>query len=56
MTEQTTEVFSGHFRNARAGDPKTNQAYLAVWMAYQRGALSADEFMRSLEREFLRSM
>jgi hypothetical protein len=56
MTEQTTEVFSRHFRNTRAGEPKTNQAYLAVWIAYQRGALSADEFMRSLEHEFLRSM
>ena len=56
MTEQTTEVFSRHFRNTRAGEQKTNQAYLAVWIAYQSGALSADEFMRGLEHEFLRSM
>jgi hypothetical protein len=56
MTEQTTEVVSRHVRNTRAGDPKANQAYLAVWIAYQHGALTADEFLRSLEHEFLRSM
>jgi hypothetical protein len=56
MVEQTIEVISGHFRSRRAGESSTNQTYLALWVAYQRGALSADEFMRDLEREFLRGM
>jgi hypothetical protein len=51
MTDQPTEIFSSNFRNTRAGGPKTNEAYLASWVAYQRGALTADEFMRSLERD-----
>jgi hypothetical protein len=56
MTDHTTEMFSSHFRNRHARGPKTNAAYLALWIAYQRGALSAAEFMRNLEQEFLRNM
>ena len=56
MTHQTTEMFSSHFRNRRARGPKTNETYLALWIAYQHGALSAPEFMRSLEHEFLRNI
>ncbi len=57
MTEETTaEVFSLFFRNTRTGRLKTNQAYLDLWMEYQHGALSADEFMHNVEHEFLRGM
>jgi hypothetical protein len=56
MSERTTEVFDRHFRTRRAGQSASNQAYLALWMAYQHGALSADEFMRSVEHEFLHNV
>jgi hypothetical protein len=56
MTEQTAEILSVHFRNTPEGEPKTKQAYRALWIAYQRGALSADELLRSMEHELLRSM
>jgi hypothetical protein len=45
-----------YLRNTLEGKPNTNQAYRALWIAYQRGALSADEFLHSLEHEFLRSI
>jgi hypothetical protein len=53
MTEQATEILSLHFRNRRAEESSTKQAYVESWIAYQRGALSADEFLRKLEDEFL---
>jgi hypothetical protein len=56
MTDQTTEVFPLHFRDSRVGERKIDQTYRALWIAYQRGALSADAFLRSLEDEFLHSM
>ena len=56
MTDQTTEMFSSYFRNRHAGGPKTNETYLALWIAYQCRGLNATGFMRSLEQEFLRNM
>jgi hypothetical protein len=51
-----TEILSLHFRDRCAVESTTNQAYLVLWIAYQRGALSADEFMHNVEHEFLRGM
>jgi hypothetical protein len=56
MTDHTTEMFSSHFGNGHTGGAKTNEVYLALWIAYQRGALSAAEFMCTLEQEFLRNV
>ena len=56
MTEQATEILSLHFRERCAGESATNQAYLALWIEYQRGALSADEFLRGLEHDLLRNL
>ena len=57
MTEKTTtEIFRLFFRDTRLGKPKINQAYVDLWMKYQRGAFSADEFLRRVEHEFRRSV
>ena len=56
MTEQTTEIVSSYFRNTREKKTRINEAYLALWIAYQRGALSADEFLRGLEHDLLRNL
>jgi hypothetical protein len=56
MTVQTTEILSLHFQNRTTQESVMNQSYLELWFAYQRGELSADEFMFGIEHEFLHSV